>query len=185
MLSLAPISRGQSTPPAPADPFETGWNVGINAGISTLSNQQTNNGFTMSTALRVAQHWNVRFDTYILNNPAVTVVLVSPEYRLSLSHLLKSSPTFAVNANRLELFINAGAGTAKSSADMTAAGPVDTTKENYKLAYSIGTGFDIKLTDTMSIRPLDIKYVRASILNNGNAFLGNHLQFAAGLGVHF
>lgn len=178
-LSLAVFGLAQTAPP---DPLESAWNVAINGSFSNVSNAATNNGFVTSEALRVATHWNARADQFITLTPATVIALAGPEYRFSLAHVLKSSPAFAVNASKIEAFAHVGAGTARSTST-DAKGT--TTLSAAKFAYGIGGGFDVKLNDKMSIRPLDLTWVRASMLQNGGALLGNHLQFATGLGIRF
>jgi opacity protein-like surface antigen len=178
-LSLGAIA--QTAPAAPPDPLESGWNVSITGSFSNVSNAATNNGFVTTEALRVAQHWNARADEFITLTPATVIVLAGPEYRFSLEHLLKSS-SFAANAATIEAFAHAGAGTARSQ---STSADGSTTLSAARFAYGIGGGFDVKLNATMSVRPLDLTYVRSSMLTNGGAILGNHLQFAAGLGIRF
>jgi len=185
LLFLSVSTFAQTPAPKPPDILEGAWNVSVNGGFSSLSNQQTNNGFVTGIAFRVAQHWNLRSDVYLLNNPSVTIALAGPEYRFSLEHLLKSS-NFAANAGRVEAFINAGAGTVRSTDVVTGTATTTTTTEyKAKFAYSVGGGFDIKLSDSVSMRPLDLKYIRGSMLAGGGQVIGNHLQFAAGLGLRF
>lgn len=176
---LAVTAFGQIQPP---DTQEGPWNVAINGSFSNVSNAATNNGFVTTEALRVAQHWNVRSDQFVTLSPATLIVLAGPEYRFSLAHIFKGSPAFSLNAAKLEGFAHAGAGTARSTST-DAAGT--TTLSAARFAYGVGGGFDIKLSDTMSLRPLDLTYVRASMLQGGGAVLGNHLQFATGLGIRF
>lgn len=160
--------------PVSKDPLEGGWNVSVNGGYSGVSNAQTNNGFFFSTSIRVAQHFNARGDVFVLTDPAVTVSLVKPEYRFSALHLFKNavSPT----VRNTEFFINAGLGSAHYSDPIKG--------QNSKFAWGLGGGFDVKLTDTVSIRPLDVNYIRSSLIGGGRV-IGNHLQFAAGLGLRF
>src|ERR1700704_5189485 len=106
------VSLSAQTPPATTPP-EAPWNVAVNGNFSSLQNQATNNGVLISTAIRLATHWNLRADTYMFQTPNITVVLGGPEYRFSLAHLFKSS-TGAINAQNVEAFINAGAGDARS-----------------------------------------------------------------------
>lgn len=186
MFAASAYAQTPTPAPKPPDPLEGAWNVSINGGYSSLSNSQTNNGFVTGVSFRVAQHWNLRSDVYILNNPSVTVALAGPEYRFSLEHLLKGNPQFAANASRVEAFINLGAGTVRSTDTVVGTNESTTTTEyKAKFAYSAGGGFDIKLSDTVSLRPLDLKYIRGSMLAGGGQVIGNHLQFAAGLGVRF
>jgi hypothetical protein len=180
LLALSAIAQTPASA-TPADALESGWNVSITGSFSNVSNAATNNGFVTTEALRVAQHWNARADEFITLTPATVIVLAGPEYRFSLEHLLKSS-SFAANAAKIEAFAHAGAGTARSQ---SIAADGSTTLSAARFAYGIGGGFDVKLNSTMSVRPLDLTYVRSSMLTNGGAILGNHLQFAAGLGIRF
>lgn len=177
LLILAIPAKAQNPPPAnPPDLLEGAWNVSV---YGAYSKQQTNNGFATGLSLRLSQHLAMRSDVFILNSPQVTVALGGAEYRFSLEHLIKGS-NYAANASRVEAFLNLEAGTARSTA-LIGTGP----KDLAKFAYSAGGGFDIKLSDTVTVRPLDLKYVRSSFLNSGGQILGNQLQFAAGLGLRF
>ncbi len=169
---LAVVSFGQT--PAPSDPLETGWNVSVNGGYSSIQNAGTNNGFFFSTGIRLTQHFVARGDVFVLNDPAVTVSLVKPEYRFSAQHLFKSASSATVK--NTEFFVNAGIG----SAHYTDPAKGSTSK----VAYGFGGGFDIKMSPTVSIRPLDVNYINSSLINGGRV-IGNHLQFAAGLGLRF
>lgn len=180
MLSCL-FSIAQTPAPTPPDVLENAWNIGINGNFSNLSQSANNNGFQVSEAFRVAQHWTFRSDQFLVMNPSIVVVTAGPEYRFSLQHLLAKS-TFAANASKLEAFVNVGAGTARSS---TVADNGTTTLSAAKFAYKIGGGIDILVNSTLSLRPLDISYVRAGMLNNGGQILGNHVQAAAGLGLRF
>lgn len=177
MLFVAALAFGQSaTPPVtPPDPLETGWNVSVNGGFSSVSNAGTNNGFFFSSELRVAQHWAARADVFVLNDPAVTVTLVKPEYRLSANHIFKNTSGNYAAVNALELFVNFGAGSARFT------DPAKGTQS--KFAYGGGGGFDYKLSDKITVRPLDVSWLKSSL--TGQRVIGNHLQFEAGLGLRF
>jgi hypothetical protein len=179
ILFFTSTCYAQTLPATPPDTLESGWNVAVNGSFSSATNQGTNNGFAATMALRVAQHWNIRADTYLLTSPSVTVTLAKLEYRVSLAHMVKQS-SFMVNANRMELFFNGGAGTARSSAVVNGV-----QRETRRPAYSVGAGFDISVSPTVTLRPLDVSYVRSTMLTNGGTFLGDHLQFEAGLGLRF
>jgi hypothetical protein len=181
VLSLATLANSQTTPPQPADPFETGWNIMLGGNYMNATNAATNNGVLTTQGLRVAQHWVARSDQYITLSPSGVLVLAGAEYRESLAHLFPKSNTYAVNAEKMEAFVNLEVGTARTSTT-TSSG---TTLSTAKFAWGVGGGFDIKLTDTTSLRPLDIKYVRAGMLTNGGQLLGNHVDFAAGLNLRF
>lgn len=185
ILSLNCIAQTiPSNPPTtanPPDPFEGAWNVAINGSYSNIANAATNNGFTTTEAVRVAQHWNLRSDQFITLNPSTVIVLAKGEYRMNLGHFLSKS-NYIVNASKFEAFANAGLGTARSS---TIATDGSSTLSAAKFAWGVGGGFDVALNSTMSLRPLDITYVRAGMLQNGGTVLGNHLSFAAGLGIRF
>lgn len=173
---------GQTAPPpAQPDPLEGAWNISVNGSYSNVSDAATNNGFVTTEAFRIAQHWNLRSDQFIVLNPSSVIVLAGPEYRLNLSHFLATS-AFTANASKIEAFVNVKAGTARSSAIATDG---TTTLSAAHFAYGVGGGFDILVNSTLSLRPLDISYVRAPMLTNGGAVLGNHLQFATGLGLRF
>ena len=174
-LFLAIAASAQTTP-TPKDPLETGYQVSVNAGVGTVSNAPTNNGYFFSSGFRVSQHMNVRADLYLLNNPALTISLLGPEYRISAQHLFKNSSYTTVN--NLEFFVNGSAGASRFT---------DTTNATRaKFAFGFGGGFDYKLSDTVWIRPLDIKYVNYGIpgtAQRSGQILGNHLQFAASIGL--
>lgn len=167
---------------AQTDPLEGAYNVTINGSFSNVSNAATNNGFQTTEGIRVSQHLLARSDQFVvLGPPSAVIVMAGPEYRFNLAHILAKS-NFAANASRIEAFANVGAGTARSSA-LNADGT--TTLSKAAFAWKIGGGFDILMSKTLSIRPLDISYVRAAMLQNHGQVLGNQLQFAAGLGVRF
>ncbi len=175
LIALAISTAAQTTPPTqPADPLETGWNVMVNGGYTSVSNVATNNGFFFSTGIRLSQHLVARGDVFVVASPAVTVSLAKPEYRFSASHLFKGNITSTVK--NTEFFINAGVGAAHYTDPATGS--------KSKFAWGFGGGFDAKMSDTVTIRPLDVNYVRSSLLNGGQV-IGNHLQFAAGLGLRF
>lgn len=183
MLCFAVPSHAQTTP-APktsADPFEGAWNISISGNFSNISQAANNNGFQTIEAFRIAQHWNLRADQFVTLNPSTTIVVAGPEYRFNLEHLLSKS-TFAANASKIEAFVNLKAGTARSSA-VSADGSSQLSAARF--AYGAGVGFDILVNSTLSLRPLDISEIRASMLRNGGSLLGNHLQFATGLGLRF
>lgn len=173
----------QTKPPAV---LEAPWNVAINGNFSSLQNQATNNGVLISTAIRLATHWNIRADTYMFQTPNITVVLGGPEYRFSLARLFKNS-NGAINAQNVEAFVNVGAGDAKSSAIVAVTPTTVTTTSSSmsKFAYAVGGGFDIMISPTVSMRPLDIKYIRSQMVTGGGQLIGNHLDFAAGIGLRF
>lgn len=180
LVAISITAFAQTAPPT--DPFEGAYNVTINGSFSNVSNAATNNGFQTTEGIRFSQHLLVRSDQFVvLGPPSAVIVTAGPEYRFNLAHLLSKS-NFAANASKVEAFGNVGAGTARSSA-MNPDGT--TTLSKAAFAYKVGGGFDILLNKTMSIRPLDISYVRAPMLQNGGSILGNQLQFAAGLGVRF
>lgn len=174
-LSLCNAVTAQTAPPVPApppDPLETGWNVSVNGGYSQVQNAGTNNGFFFSTGIRLSQHFVARGDVYVLNDPAVTISLAKPEARFSARHIFKSSSTPAVQ--NTEFFVNAGLGDAHYT---------DPAKGSQsKFAWGLGGGFDVKISDSISVRPLDVNYLRSSIIGGGK-IIGNHLQFAATLGL--
>ena len=177
-LLVASLAFGQN----PADPLEGAYNVTINGSFSNVSNAATNNGFMTTEGIRLSQHLLARSDQYVvLGPPSAVIVTAGPEWRFNLEHILSKS-TFAANASKVEAFANVGAGTARSSA-LNADGT--TTLSKAAFAWKAGGGFDILINKTVSIRPLDISYVRAPMLQHGGSVLGNQLQFAAGLGVRF
>lgn len=173
-LSLCFALGSFAQTPAPQDPLETGWNVSVNGGYSSVQNAGTNNGFFFSTGIRLSQHFVARGDVFVLNDPAVTVSLVKPEYRFSALHLFKGNTSATVK--NTEFFVNAGLGNAHFT-DVKQG-------TQSKFAWGVGGGFDIKMTPTVSIRPLDVNYIRSSMIGGGKV-VGNHLQLAAGLGLRF
>lgn len=190
-LGFSVAAFGQTTPPPaptpkPPDIMEGAWNVSVNGGYSNISNAPTNNGFVSGVSLRLSQHLNLRSDVYLLNSPqGMVLALAGPEYRFSLAHVLKSS-SYAASADRVEAFFNVGAGDAHTSTvTVDQAGNSITSVSKSKFAWSVGGGFDIKMSDTVTLRPLDIKYVRSTFLNQGGGVYGNQLAFAAGLGLRF
>ena len=185
-LALAGFAQTATpTAPAPVTPpslTTNAWNVSINGGYSSVENAATNNGFLTTEALKVATSWDIRADTFITQAPDATIVLAGPEYRFALSRFFKPNPAIALNTSNLEAFLNVGMGDARTSAT-SASGSTTLSKASF--AWKIGGGFDILVSKTMSFRPLDISYVRASMLENGGQVLGNHLQLGATLGLRF
>jgi len=189
-LAFSSVASAQSTrrqaptpPSGSTDVLETGWNVAVNGAFSTLTDSPTNNGLVAGMSFRVATHWDIRSDIYSLASPAVTVALAGPEYRFSLAHVIKSNPNFAINAANAEAFINVEVGNARTTATVNGAGGTPATAS--KFASSVGLGIDYHLSDIVMLRPLDVKYIRSNMLTGGGAFVGNHIQFAAGLGLRF
>lgn len=183
--NTVPVAKAQSPAPAP-DPLEAAWNVSISGNYANVSNAPTNNGVLTSVAFRIAQHWNLRADTYLLNSPAgMVLVLGGPEYRISAAHIFPQS-NFMINANRMELFANIEAGDARTGVPMVVpqTGNIVNVSAS-KFAFSVGGGLDITISPMVTVRPLDVKYVRSSFLNNGGGFYGNQLDFAAGLSLRF
>ncbi len=170
LVLLAAASASAQAPPK--DVLEGAWNVSVNGGYSSIENAGTNNGFFFSAEQRLAQHWAARGDVFVLTDPGVTVTLAKPEYRLSARHVFKSSANPTVK--NTEFFINAGVGNAHFT------DPAKGTQS--KFAWGVGGGFDIRISDTVSIRPLDVNYIRSSLIGGGRV-IGNHLQFAAGIGL--
>ena len=162
------------TPAPPPDPLESGWNVMVNGGYSQVQNAGTNNGFFFSTGIRIAQHWVARGDVFVLASPSVTITLVKPEYRFSALHLFSNTTSSTVK--NTEFFANLGIG------DAHFTDPAKGTQS--KVAYGFGGGFDVKLSDTVTVRPLDVNYIYSDLIGGGKV-IGNHLQFAAGLGLRF
>ena len=166
----------QTTPPTPPTTLP-GWNVAINGSFSS-DNGSTNNGFALTEELRVAPHWAIRADEYLLNNPNTTVALAGVEYRLPGTSIFKST-SFAANASKLELFANAEAGDAHA----TVADTASVVKRHF--AVGVGGGFDIIMSPTVSLRVLDLKYVNGGIMTGGGKVLGNGLSLGAGIGIRF
>jgi hypothetical protein len=187
LLAVAPALLAQTPAPAPAptpapitNPLDNGWNVAINGNFST-ANGSTNNGFALTEGFRVSQHFVIRADQYLLNSPDVTVALGGLEYRIPGTSIFKSSGSspYAINASKLEFFVNGELGDAHATVASTA--PI--TKRHF--AVGIGGGFDLCVSATVCIRPLDMKYVNGGVMTNGGKILGNGLQFSAGLGIRF
>jgi len=157
--------------PTPPNLLESAWHVQLGGGYNLTSNEGTNNGFASSIALRVGNHWSVRADIFSVNSPATLVTLIGPEFRWSLAQWVR--PNDFINTGRFLLFVNAKAGSAKNSNDVK------------KLAYSLGGGIELPVSETFSLRPLDVSYVRASLFQGGGIWLGNHMRLASGIGLRF
>lgn len=168
------------TIPAYAQSNLPGWDVTINGNFSNISSAPTNNGFMTSEAVRISTNFALRSDQMITLQPtAGSIVLGKVEYRRLLSDFIRPNTAFAINTATVEPFINAGVGKAQSN--------TTTGLSASKFAWGIGGGFDVSVGNTgmFTLRPLDVTYVRTSLLNNGGQFIGNHLQLAAGLGLRF
>jgi hypothetical protein len=155
---------------SPTDPMEPVWTVSISGGLSVLSNVGTNNGFMTSAALRLAQHWNLRTDIFSVATPSTIVVLAGPEYMWSLAHWIPPNDYF--NTANIQPFLNLKLGDEKSNGAS-------------KFAYAVGGGFSVIVSPTMTLRPLDVSYVRSSVFGPKGTFIGNHLQYAASIGLNF
>lgn len=176
LLSVAAFSQTK-----PADPLESAWNVAINGNFSNITSAANNNGVQTVEAFRVAQHWNLRADQFLTMSPNAVIATAGPEYRLSLAHILAKS-NFAANASKLEGFANVGLGTARTQ---TTDASGTSTLSAARFAYKAGGGIDVLVNNTLSLRLLDVSYVRASMLAKGGQVLGNHLNLEAGLGLRF
>lgn len=168
---LLAVSAAGARAQAAPDLLENAWHVQLAGGYSLTSNEGTNHGFTSSIAVRVAKHWNVRADVFSVDSPATIVSLIGPEYRWSLAQWVR--PNEFVNTDRFRLFVNVKVGAAKNSNDVK------------KLAYSAGGGVELPISDTFSLRPLDVSYVRASLFQGGGIWVGNHMRLASGIGLSF
>lgn len=167
VLLLAGVMHAQSSLP--------GWTVSINGNFLNVSNAATNNGFASVESVRVANNWELRADQLTLGVPSGgSIQLFRAEYRFQLSDLVK--PNQFVNTANFEPFINLGGGVANSN--------ISTTSTNRPAAV-IGVGFDYAAggTGMFTLRPLDVSYVRASILQGGGQIIGNHLQLMSGIGI--
>jgi hypothetical protein len=152
-----------------------GWTVSINGNFLNISNAATNNGFASVEAVRVAQNWELRADQLTTAAPAGgSIQLFRPEYRRQLSDWIK--PNQFVNTANFEPFFNVGGGFANSNSGTASAN---------RPAWVVGAGFDYAAggTGMFTLRPLDISYVRASILQGGGQIIGNHLQLMSGIGI--
>lgn len=177
MLCVGNVVRAQATgadaPPTPAPtPLTSGWNVAVNGGYSSVSNAGTNNGFFFSTELRLSDHYSARGDVFVLTDPSVTVTLAKAQYRFAPKFKTSS---YALPQN-MEFFANVGVGDARYN------DPAQGTQS--KFAWGIGGGFDVRISDTVSVRPLDVNYLRSSLIGGGRV-IGNHLNLAASLGLRF
>lgn len=165
LLSIAAIA--QSSLP--------GWNVSINGNFLNVTNAATNNGFASVESVRVASRSDLRADQLTLTSPAGgTIALFRYEYRFQLSDIVK--PNQYVNTANFEPFINAGGGIANSN---------DSSGSTNRPAFVVGVGFDYATGSSgmFTLRPLDVSYVRASILQGGGQIIGNHLQLMSGIGI--
>lgn len=181
LLLLVPCSLlAQSPAPDTVPLTENAWNVSVNGGYSSIQQAGTNNGFFFSTAIHVAQNWNIRGDVFVMNDPAVTISLIKPEYRIPSSRLFKNASGNYFAVNNVEFFLNGGLG----SAHYTDPARGSTSK----FAWGFGGGFDMKVLQTngtsIVIRPLDVNYLYSDLIGGGRV-IGNHLQFSAGLGLRF
>lgn len=166
--------------PVPVPVTTNAWNVSVNGGYSNIQQAGTNNGFFFSTAIHVAEYWNIRGDVFVMNDPAVTLSLIKPEYRIPSSRLFKNASGNYFATNNVEFFLNGGIGNAHYT---------DPAKgSTSKFAWGIGGGFDMTVLQTggttVTIRPLDVNYISSQLIGGGKV-IGNHLQFAAGLGLRF
>ncbi|MBU6231689.1 hypothetical protein KGP36_03390 [Patescibacteria group bacterium] len=181
LLMVIPV-MGQQTAPPPTPPPPTlqtlpGWNVAVNGSFSS-ANGGTNNGFALTQELRLSDHYAIRADEYLLNDPNTTVTLGGLEYRLPATAIFKSTQ-YAANASKVELFANAELGTAHATVPSTS--PITVRH----LAVGIGGGFDVCVSTNVCIRPLDLKYVNGGVMTHGGQVLGNGIDLEAGIGLRF
>jgi hypothetical protein len=176
-IVIAIGTAGAQTAPPPTTP---GYTVSVNGGFSNVSNAPTNNGFMFDTELALSPTLSARGDVFVLSAPSVTISLASVQYQFPITKWIKN-PT-SVTVQDLHLFVKGGAGDAYSTGTAIGGNGITT---QHKFAYAVGGGIEIDLSPTVHIRPLDLTYVRSSILQNGGAVLGNHLAAAATLGLQF
>ena len=169
---------GQNPPPNPS--IDQGWNLSV-SGNFTTANGATNNGVALSEGFRVSPHYVIRADQYIMQSPNVTVALGGLEYRLPGTSIFKSSAgsSYAINASKIEFFGNFEMGDAHA----TVAPSAPITLRHF--AVGLGGGFDLCVSPSVCVRPLDLKYVNGGVLTNGGKVLGNGIQFAGGLLIRF
>lgn len=181
-LGLAGTALAQS------DPLETGWHVSVNGAFSNLSGQQTNNGYLSFAEVRVAKHWSARLNYFATADPTAKIITAGPEYNFSLRHILPKSDFLDVS--KLEAFagVSLGASHLEPCPNLTGQALADckVLKESpapgFKFAAVVGGGVNYRITDKLTIRPLEVNYVRSAA---GGQLIGNHLQFASGVGLRF
>lgn len=106
-------------------------------------------------------------------------MVVGPEYHFSAAHILPSTGTFSTQ--NVEFFAHASMGLGWSAAvvnNVSTDGPK-------KFAWGLGGGADYTLTSNVTLRLVEVTYVRCSLLQNGGQFIGNHMQVASGLKLTF
>jgi hypothetical protein len=177
LLLLFALPCFAQTPDPTPPPVVNGWNVLVNGAFSS-ANGATNNGFALTEELAVSPHFALRADEYLLNSPNVTVALGGVEYRIPGTAIFKAS-NFAVNASKLTFFVNGELG------DAHATVPDSSPITQRHFAVGIGGGFDLCVSATVCLRPLDLKYVNGGVMTNGGKVLGNGLQFSSGINLRF
>jgi hypothetical protein len=170
-LALAAVAQ---TPPvaAPADTKESYWTVSIHGNYSDVSGAQTNNGVKSGAAIRLGQHFTANADYYSTISPAnAKIALVGFEY-LGLTHLLQRKPSQFVNLSQFEIGIGPRAGISLQNGAR-------------KAAFAFGGHLDRHIANNITLRLLDVSYIRASVLPGGAQIVGNHANVASGLQLQF
>jgi len=176
MMVATSWAFAQAAPPVSApDVLEKAWRVEFSGNYSLLRENSNNNGYQAGFALRVAQHWAARADVFTVTSPSARVTIAGPEYRFSLGHWFKGSQF--IHADGLEAAFSAKIGSARSGPNFGVA--------KARFAYGLGGSLDKKVSDHLSLRILELNYVRASIFRPEGLVLGNHLQLASGIGLRF
>jgi opacity protein-like surface antigen len=163
----------------PAELCSNGFNVSVTGAYSNFSGVATNNGFLAGVDAQIAPHWVADARIYSTGSPAGNILQFGPTYYGSLAKILPSTGNF--NSTNMAWFVSAGAGLSWSAATVNGAmvnGPK-------KFAWSVGGGIDYQVSSNVTLRIVDVRYVRTSMLTNGGQFIGNIAQIASGLNIRF
>ena len=187
LLASAGAALGQAPPVPPAvPPVELpGYSVSLFVGYSVLQNAQNNNGLFSSVAVPLytkndVWSWTVsaRADNFLLSSPSVVVIMGGPEGRFQFSKAT------LFNGAVFQPFGNFMLGAARSSCVSTKTCAVGQDQTSH-VAYKVGGGLDMVLTQNMTARLFEVDYIRSTIFPGGGLTVNNFTQVSAAIGFHF
>lgn len=170
--SMAVCAQTPSAPaPKAADTQESYWTVSVHGQYSDVSGAQTNNGTKSGVDVRVAQHFSLGAEYLTTINPANTkLAMVGGDYFRSLGHLGAKSQF--VDLSQFEIGFGPRAG-------------ISIQNGIRKGAFGFHGRLDRHVGNNVTLRLLDVEYVRAAVLPGGGQVIGNHVAAGAGIGLSF
>ncbi|NLV30063.1 MAG: porin family protein [Acidobacteria bacterium] len=135
------------------------------------------NGWNAAVDFNVSDNWSAVMDFSghygYLDGPVATASGVYPWYDVK-SHNFMFGPRFKMRGEKVTPFLHALFGVNHVNPE---AG--DATQNNFALAF--GGGVDVKVTDKMSVRPIQLEYVGTRV----NSDFQNNMRFSAGVVFNF